>query len=457
MEGTLAFTVAISDILKVDNKVPARPFPTISAEYLDLAEVFSEDAANTLPDHSPQDLSLETTKVPPFGSLYDLSQIELEVLRGYISDNLAKGFIQPSTSSADTQVFFAKKRDRSLRLCIDYRGLNLITRKNRYPLSLIFEAHDRVVGAKIYTKLDIWAAYNEIRVKAGDEWKTTFCSRYGHYEYRFMPFEVVNGPATFQGYINSVFREYLDILCIVYLDDILIYSVDPFKHTEAVRQVLKKLLKHCLFVKLEKCVFSVTEISFLGFILTTEGVKMEPSRVSTISEWPEPASHREIQVFLRFANFYRGFIMGFSRIVGGLTGILTGGTQRKFKGVPFDLTLEARTSFCNLQKTFTTASLLRHFDPLLPIRIETDASGFAISAILSQTHPETGNWHPVAFWSRNKTPTERNYGIEESEMLAIVEACKEWRYYVEGATHQVVVITDNANLQQFLVDKALNR
>ena len=272
-----------------------------------------------------------------------------------------------------------------------------------------------------------------------------------------MPFEVVNGQATFQGYINSVLREYLDILCIAYLNDILIYSVDPSKHIEAVRQVLKSLLKHGLFVKLEKYVFSVTEISFLGFILTTEGVKMEPSRVSTISEWPEPASHREIQVFLGFANFYRRFIMGFSRIVGGLTGMLTGGTQGKFKGVPFDLTLEARTSFCNLQKAFTTAPLLRHFDPLLPIRMETDASGFVISAILSQAHPETRHWHPVAFWSRKKTPAERNYGIGESEMLAIVEACMEWRHYVEGPTHQVVVITDHANLQRFLVDKALNQ
>ncbi len=357
-----------------------------------------------MPDHGPQDLSLETTETPPFRSLYNLSQVELEVLKRYISDNLAKDFIQPSTSSAGAPVLFAKKRDESLRLCVDYRGLNLITQKNRYPLPLISEALDRIVGAKIYTKLDIRPAYNRIRVKAGDEWKTAFRSRYGHYEYRVMPFGVVNGPATFQGYINLVFREYLDILYIAYLDDILIYSVNPFKHTEAVRQVLKRLLKNGLFVKLEKCMFNVTEISFLGFILITEGVKMELSRKSTISEWPEPTSHRDIQVFLRFVNFYRRFIMGFSRIVSGLTGMLTGGTQRKLKGVPFDLTSEARTSFCNLQKAFITAPLLRHFDLLLPIRMETDASSFAISAILPQAHSKTGNWHSVAFWSKKRPP-----------------------------------------------------
>ena len=333
----------------------------------------------------------------------------------------------------------------------------MITQKNRYPLPLISEALDRVVGAKIYTKLDIRAAYNRIRIRAGDEWKTAFRSRYGHYEYRVMPFGVVNGPATFQGYINSVLREYLDRLCIAYLDDILIYSVDPAQHTNDIRAVLKRLLKHGLFVKLEKCVFRVKEISFLGFLLTTEAVKMEPSRVSNIAEWPEPTNFREIQVFLGFANFYRRFIMGFSRIVGGLTDMLKGGTQGKFKGVPFTFTPEARISFLNLRTAFTTAPLLRHFDPLLPIRMESDASGFAISAILSQAHPETGHWHPVAFWSRKKSPAERNYGIGESEMLAIVEACKEWRHYVEGATHQVVVITDHANLQRFLVDKQLNR
>lgn len=131
------------------------------------------------------------------------------------------------------------------------------------------------------------------------------------------------------------------------------------------------------------------EILFLGFLLTTEGVKMEPSRVSTIAEWSEPTTFREIQVFLGFANFYRRFIMGFSRIVRGLTNMLKGGTQGKFKRVPFTFTPEARTAFLNLRKAFTTAPLLRHFDPLLPIRMETDVSGFAISAIISQAHPET--------------------------------------------------------------------
>ena len=130
-----------------------------------------------MPDYGPQDLSLKTTEALSFGSLYNFLQVELEVLRGYISVNLAKSFSQPSTLSAGTPILFAKKGDGSLRLYVDYRGLNLITQKNRYLLPLIFESLDRVVGAKIYTKLDIRADYNRIRVKAGDEWKTAFCSR----------------------------------------------------------------------------------------------------------------------------------------------------------------------------------------------------------------------------------------------------------------------------------------
>lgn len=291
---TVAYMIAITETDPADPEGPPRQIPLIPSEYADLAHVFSEDAANTLPEHGNHDLRLETTGTPPFGPLYNLSQNELEVLREYIADNLAKGFIQPSTSSAGAPVLFIKKGDGNLRLCVDYRGLNLITKKNRYPLPLISEALDRVIGAKLFTKLDIRAAYNRIRVREGDEWKTAFRSRYGHYEYRVMPFGVVNGPATFQGYINSALRDYLDLFCIAYLDDILIYSENAKTHTQDVRRVLERLLKHGLFVKLEKCVFGVSEISFLGFVLTTDGVKMDPSRVSTIEEWPVPKSFRDI-------------------------------------------------------------------------------------------------------------------------------------------------------------------
>ena len=304
----IAYMIAITETDLGDTKILLKQIPIIPSEYTDLAYVFSEEAANTLPEHGNHDLCLETTVAPLFGPLYNLSQNELEVLRECIADNLAKGFIQPSTSSAGAPVLFVQKGDGNLRLCVDYKGLNLITKKKCYPLPLISEALDRVVGAKIFTKLDIQAAYNRIQIREGDEWKTAFRSRYVHYEYQVIPFGVVNGPATFQGYINSVLREYLDLFCFAYLDDILIYSEDIKSHSNDVRKVLERVLKHGLFVKLEKCVFGVAKISFLGFILTTEGVKMDPTWVLTIKEWPLPKSFRDIQVFLGFANFYHRFI-----------------------------------------------------------------------------------------------------------------------------------------------------
>ena len=208
----VAYMIASTETDLANPKEPPRQIPLIPSEYADLAHVFSKDVANTLPENGNHDLRLETTGTPSFGPLYKLSQNELEVLREYIADNLAKRFIQPFTPSAEAPVLFIKKGDGNLRLCVDYRGLNLITKKNRYPLLLISEALDRVVGAKLFTKLDIRAAYNRIRVREEDEWKTAYRSRYGHYEYRVMPFEVVNSLATFQGYINSFLRDYLDLI-----------------------------------------------------------------------------------------------------------------------------------------------------------------------------------------------------------------------------------------------------
>lgn len=194
----------------------------------------------------------------------------------------------------------------------------------------------------------------------------------------------------------------------------------------------------------------------MGFILTTEGVKIDPLRVSTIMDWPLPKSFRDIQVFLGFANFYRRFIREFSRIVRGLTAMLKGSSKDKFQGMNFHLTEDAESSFHQLFLAFTTAPMLCHFDPLLFICVETNALGFAISEILSQQHPETGQRHPVAFWSRKKTTAEINYGIGESEILTIVEACKQWRHYIEGSIHRVTVITHHGNLQRFLIDKSPN-
>jgi transposase InsO family protein len=431
----------------------------IPTAYSYLKKVFSKEAAEQLPMHGPQDHAIELDGgSPTFGPLYNLSATELGVLREYIDENLAKGFIRPSSSPAGAPILFVKKKDGSLRLCVDYRALNRITVKNRYPLPLISEALDRLVGAKIYTKLDIRSAYNLVRIREGDEWKTAFRTRYGHFEYLVMPFGLANAPATFQAYINRVLSDYLDVFCIVYLDDILIYSQSVEEHTTHVRLVLERLYKHGLYAKLEKCEFHVYRVGFVGFNISPTGVSMEESRVSAVKDWPEPKKHRDIQVFLGFANFYRRFIAGFSRVSEPLSALLKGAKAGKFS-TPFQMTEPARQAFQALKNAFSTAPTLVHYDPAKEIRVETDASGYAIAGVLSQPgeDPAQRHWHPVAYWSRKMAPAERNYAAGDAEMLAIVEAFKQWRHYLEGAAQAITVVTDHANLRSFMTTKELNR
>ena len=428
-------------------------------KYSDFSDVFDKAKADKLPEPSRHDLAIELIddRQPPFGPIYNLSRTELEVMREYVNEMLAKGFIQPSKSPSGAPVLFVPKKDGGLRLCVDYRGLNKITIKNKHPLPLIQTLLDLLMGAWFFTKFDIISAYHALRIRAGDEWKTAFRCRYGHFEYRVVPFGLVNAPAAFQAYINLALREFLDFFVIAYLDDLVIYSKKHEDHTEHVRKVLEKLRQYGLYVKLSKCVFDSSEIEFLGFIVNRLGVAMDPVKLGSVATWPLPKSFRDVQVFLGFANFYRRFIDKFSRVASGLSDLLKGSQKGKFKGMKFNLTQAAIESFHELKRRFTTAPMLRHYDPDKRLQLETDASGFAISGILSQLWESTGQWHPIAFWSRKQAKAELNYGAGEGELLAVVEACKQWRHYLEGAAHRIRVITDHCNLRTFLTTKNLSR
>ena len=206
------------------------------------------------------------------------------MLRRYLQENLNKGFIRPSKSPAGAPILFVPKKDGSLRLYVDYRGLNKITVKNRYPLPLMGEILDRVNGATVFSKIDLKDAYYRIRIRPGDEWKTAFRTRYGHYEYLVMPFGLTNAPAAFQAYINQALRGLVDDFCIVYLDDILIFSKTEEQHTEHLQLICERLRTAELYAKPSKCQFYQEEMEFLGFIINKQGVRMDPERIRTISE-----------------------------------------------------------------------------------------------------------------------------------------------------------------------------
>ena len=242
---------------------------SVLAVYHDLELVFSKHQALSLPPHRPYDCAINLLPGAPLPSsrLYNLSRPERESMENYIRDSLAAGLIHPSSSPVGTGFFFVKKRDGTLRPCIDYRGLNTITVKDKYPLPLIDSAFVPLRDASVFSKLDLRNAYHLVRVHPGDEWKTAFNTPLGHFEYQVMPFGLSNAPAVFQALVNDVLRDMLNRFVFVYIDDILIYSQNPVEHEQHVRQVLQRLMENRLFVKAEKCVFHAPSVTFLGFII----------------------------------------------------------------------------------------------------------------------------------------------------------------------------------------------
>ena len=346
--------------------------------YHHLKAVFSRSKALSLPPHRPYDCAINL--IPGFtipkGRLYSISGPEKEAMRDYIDSSLKAGLIRPSSSPAGAGFFFVAKKDGSLRPCIDYRPLNDITIKNRYPLPLS-SVFDQLQQAKIFTKLDLRNAYHLVRIREGDEWKTGFNTPSGHYEYRVMPFGLTNAPAVFQAMINDVLRDFLDRFVYVYLDDILIYSSDLESHKTHVSQVLQRLLEHKLYVKAEKSEFHADTISFLGFIVAPGRVQMDPAKIRAVAEWPTPDNRKKVQQFLGFANFYRRFIRGFSAIAAPLHTL----TSPK---VRFLWSPEAVSAFQELKPRFTTAPILTMPDPQRQFVVEVDASNEGIGAVLSQ-------------------------------------------------------------------------
>ncbi|KAL0152283.1 hypothetical protein M9458_052006 [Cirrhinus mrigala] len=407
-----------------DAQGPHTTRSTIPTDYQDLLEAFSRSKATQLPPHRPGDCAIDLIPgtTPPRGRVFPLSRAESEAMSSYIQEELAKGFITPSTSPASAGFFFVKKKDGGLRPCIDYRGLNEVTVKYRYPLPLVSSALEHLRSARIFTKLDLRSAYNLIRIRAGDEWKTAFSTTSGHYEYRVMPFGLANSPSYFQAFINEVFRDMLNRWVIVYIDDILIFSNSLSEHICHVRAVLQRLINHQLYAKEEKCEFHQDKVSFLGYIISAEGVAMDERKVNAV----------------------------LSSVAAPLTTMVRKGTSRLAWSQP------ALQAFDDLRRRFSTAPILHHPDPDRPFIVEVDASSTGVGAVLSQRQGEPAKMFPCAYYSHKLSPTERNYDVGNRELLAIKLALEEWRHWLEGSKHPFTVLTDHKNLEYLRSAKVLN-
>ena len=282
--------------------------------------VFLEDVSGLPPS---REIKFSIDLMPGAGPVsiapYRRVPAELAELKKQIEELLEKQFIRPNVSPWGAPLLLVKKKDGSSRLCVDYRQLNKLTIKNKYPLPRIDDLMDQLHGAAMFSKIDLRSEYHQIRVKSDDVQKTAFRSRYGHYEYVVMPFGVTNAPSLFMGYMNRIFSPFLDKFVVVFIDDILIYSRTREEHAEHLRTVLSILREKQLYAKLSKCKFWMTTVQFLRHMISAQGIFVDSSKVEVVLKWEHPKSVTEIRSFVGLAGYYRRFIEGFSKIVAPLT------------------------------------------------------------------------------------------------------------------------------------------
>ena len=304
----------------ISTTAPSEKLRAILSKY---KAVFQRELPHGLPPKRciEHEIVIDPDAKIPFRRLYQLSPRELGAAREYIADLLRRGVIRPSTSPFGAPLFFAKQPGRPLRAVVDYRALNRITKKNNAPLPRADEMFDRIGGCKYFTKMDLKTGFHQIRVKAEDIEKTAFNTKYGQFEYLVMPMGLCNAPATFQSLMNTVLREYIDIFCVVYVDDILIFSKTLEDHYDHIEKVLTKFKEYSLYVAPHKCEFVKTEIEFLGYIITPKGLKVNPKKINVIQNWPPPKNVTELRSFLGLVQYFRRFIQRFSKIAYPLTNL----------------------------------------------------------------------------------------------------------------------------------------
>jgi hypothetical protein len=374
-----------------------------------------------------------------------------EELDAFLEEALSTSCIHPSRSPVGALVFFVKNKDGKLRFIQDYRALNMITHKNRYPLPLIDDLIHHLKGARYFMKLDVRLGYNNVHIKEGNKWKAAFYTNRSLFKPLMMYFSLTNSPATFQTMMNEIFHDLiLQGVVIVYLDSILIFTDTLEEHRCISWIVMECLHKHKLYLRHDKCEFEKTRIEYLSVIISHKCVEMDPIKIAGVAEWPVPMSKKEVQSFVGFTNFYHRFISNFSHHTHTLFDLTK-------KDVRFMWGNCEQDTFDWLKELVTLALVLALLDNERPYCIKADGSRVAMSTVLSQLLPEDDKWHPVAFLSKSLSAVKHNYEIHDMEMLVIVRALEEWCHYLEGVRHPIEIWTDHKNLKYFRIAQKLNR
>jgi hypothetical protein len=355
-------------------ELPLKKIPVV-CEY---ADVFPDELPAMPPDQDIEfAIELQPGTAPISKRPYQMSPAELVELKKQLQELLDKGFIRPSTSPWGCPALFVKKKDESLRLCIDYRPLNAVTIKNKYPLARIDVLFDQLVGAKVFSKIDLRSSYHQIKIRASDIPKTAFSTRYGLYEFLVMSFRLTNAPAYFMYLMNFVFMPELDKFVVVFIDDILVYSKNEEEHAGHLHVVLQRLREHHLYAKLSKCDFWLKEIKFLGHTISQAGISVDPDKVQEVMNWKPPTTVRQIRSFLGLAGYYRRFISNFSQIAKPITELLK-------EEAKFVWSQKCEDAFHALRKHLTTAPVLAQPDNSKPFDVYCNASGAGLGCVLMQ-------------------------------------------------------------------------
>ncbi|GJW35411.1 reverse transcriptase domain-containing protein [Tanacetum coccineum] len=405
-------------------------------------DVFLEDLSGLPPQRQVEfRIDLVPGVTPVAKSPYRLAPSEMQELSGQLQELQDKGFIRPSHSPWGAPVLFVKKKDGSLRMCIDYRELNKLTIKNRYPLPRIDDLFDQLQGSRYFSKIDLRSGYHQLRVHEDDIPKTAFRTRYGHFEFTVMPFGLTNAPAVFMDLMNRVCKPYLDKFVIVFIDDILIYSKTKEDHEVHLGLVLELLRKEKLYAKFSKCEFWLQEVHFLGHVVNQNGIHVDPSKIEAVKNWKTPTTPSEIRSFLGLAGYYRRFIANFSKIAKPLTS-LTQKNQKYVWGV------EQEEAFQTLKNNLCDAPILTLPDGVEDFVVYCDASNQGLGCVLMQ------RGKVIAYASRQLKTHEKNYTTHDLELGAVVFALKTWRHYLYGT--KSVIYTDHKSLQHIFDQKELN-
>lgn len=383
-------------------------------------------------------LNLKPHEKPPARRPYRTSHEEEKELAKQIQDLIDKGFITKSVSPYSAPVLFVKKKDGQMRMCIDYRALNGLTIKNKYPMPRVDDLMDRLAGAKYFSKLDLLSGYHQIVIEMKDRYKTAFTTRYGHYEWAVMPFGLTNAPATFQSIMNDILEPYIGKFVMVYMDDIMIYSRTEEEHLEHIRKVLSLLKENELVAKRKKCEFFKDRLKFLGHIISDEGIEPDDEKIKAVKEWKQPDTPKKAASFVGLAGYYRRFVKDFARIARPLHRYMAG----KVDWGPSQV-----EAFEELKKRLCTAPILRlpeHPDSGNKLVVTTDACGECLGGVLEEYSPDGKLLGVVAYFSYALNGSELNYPVREKEFYAVVKALRLWRPYLMH--NHFIIRTDHHSL-----------